>query len=102
MYFVLFLVDVVEIGDTRSKIGEILKVKPLGALAMIDEGELDWKIIAISLDDPKASLVNDVNDVEKHFPVWCFHSHFLVEFKKTKTMPSSKKMVHDLRHFMRN
>ena len=39
---------------------------------MIDEGELDWKIIAISLDDPKASLVNDVEDVEKHFPVCCF------------------------------
>ena len=36
---------------------------------MIDEGELDWKIVAISLDDPKASLVNDVNDAEKHFPV---------------------------------
>lgn len=36
---------------------------------MIDEGELDWKIIAISLDDPKASLVNDIDDVEKHFPV---------------------------------
>lgn len=63
-------VDVVEIGETRGKIGEILKVKPLGALAMIDEGELDWKIVAISLDDPKASLVNDVDDVEKHFPVW--------------------------------
>ncbi|KAK1359155.1 Inorganic diphosphatase [Heracleum sosnowskyi] len=61
-------VDVVEIGETRGKIGEILKVKPLGALAMIDEGELDWKIVAISLDDPKASLVNDVDDVEKHFP----------------------------------
>ncbi|KAL4179993.1 hypothetical protein AMTRI_Chr13g89940 [Amborella trichopoda] len=61
-------VDVVEIGETTGKIGEILKVKPLGALAMIDEGELDWKIVAISLDDPKASLVNDVEDVEKHFP----------------------------------
>ena len=36
---------------------------------MIDEGELDWKIVAISLDDPKAHLVNDVDDVEKHFPV---------------------------------
>ena len=36
---------------------------------MIDEGELDWKIVAISLDDPRASLVNDVKDVEKHFPV---------------------------------
>ncbi|KAK7331795.1 hypothetical protein VNO80_28535 [Phaseolus coccineus] len=61
-------VDVVEIGERQRKIGEVLKVKPLGALAMIDEGELDWKIVAISLDDPKASLVNDVNDVEKHFP----------------------------------
>ncbi|KAM7474796.1 hypothetical protein LguiB_022039 [Lonicera macranthoides] len=61
-------VDVVEIGESRGKIGEILKVKPLGALAMIDEGELDWKIVAISLDDTRASLVNDVNDVEQHFP----------------------------------
>ncbi|KAK4491174.1 hypothetical protein RD792_001905 [Penstemon davidsonii] len=61
-------VDVVEIGDNQAKIGQVLKVKPLGALAMIDEGELDWKIVAISLDDPRASLVNDVDDVEKHFP----------------------------------
>ncbi|XP_038971635.1 soluble inorganic pyrophosphatase 6, chloroplastic-like isoform X2 [Phoenix dactylifera] len=61
-------VDVVEIGETQAKMGDILKVKPLAALAMIDEGELDWKIVAISLDDPRALLVNDVNDVEKHFP----------------------------------
>ena len=64
-----FPVDVVEIGERRANIGDVLKVKPLAALAMIDEGELDWKIVAISLDDPKASLVNDVDDVEKHFPV---------------------------------
>lgn len=61
-------VDVVEIGERRARIGEVLKVKPLAALAMIDEGELDWKIVAISIDDPRASLVNDVEDVEKHFP----------------------------------
>ena len=64
-----FPVDVVEIGERRANIGDVLKVKPLAALAMIDEGELDWKIVAISLDDPKASLVNDADDVEKHFPV---------------------------------
>ncbi|KAE9599321.1 putative inorganic diphosphatase [Lupinus albus] len=58
----------IQIGESRRKIGEVLKIKPLAALAMIDEGELDWKIVAISLDDPKASLVNDVGDVEKHFP----------------------------------
>lgn len=69
MFFFSFVVDVVEIGTSRGKIGQVLKVKPLAALAMIDEGELDWKIVAISLDDPRASLVNDVDDVEKHFPV---------------------------------
>ncbi|GJX36684.1 paired amphipathic helix protein Sin3-like protein 2 isoform X3 [Tanacetum coccineum] len=61
-------VDVVEIGESRGKVGQLMKVKPLGVLAMIDEGEFDWKVITISLDDPRASLVNDVDDVEKHFP----------------------------------
>ena len=32
---------------------------------MIDSGELDWKVIAISADDPRAELVNDVPDVER-------------------------------------
>ncbi|KVI10888.1 Inorganic pyrophosphatase, partial [Cynara cardunculus var. scolymus] len=49
-------VDVVEIGESHGKVGQLMKVKPLGCLAMIDEGELDWKIVAISLDDPRASL----------------------------------------------
>lgn len=55
-----------------------MKIKPLGCLAMIDEGELDWKVIAISLDDPRASLVNDVDDVEKHFPV-CSSPRLILE-----------------------
>lgn len=68
-----------EIGERTGKIGEILKVKPLAALAMIDEGELDWKIVAISLDDPRASLLNDIDDVEKHFPViFLFTMHLLI------------------------
>ena len=32
---------------------------------MIDDGELDWKVIAISEDDPKAASVNDIEDVER-------------------------------------
>lgn len=31
---------------------------------MIDDGELDWKVIAIKADDPLASQLNDINDVE--------------------------------------
>ena len=36
-----------------------------GVYAMIDDGELDWKVIAINAEDPKAALVNDVEDVER-------------------------------------
>jgi inorganic pyrophosphatase len=61
-------VDVVEIGERQAKIGEVLKVKPIAVLAMIDEGELDWKVVAISTDDPKADLINNVADCEKHLP----------------------------------
>jgi len=61
-------VDVVEIGSAAFPTGAVVAVKPLGVFAMIDDGELDWKVIAISAADPKASLVNDVADVEKHFP----------------------------------
>jgi inorganic pyrophosphatase len=61
-------VDVVEIGSSALAMGSISPVKPVGIYAMIDDGELDWKVIAISTSDPKASEINDVEDVEKHFP----------------------------------
>ncbi|XP_024365057.1 soluble inorganic pyrophosphatase 6, chloroplastic [Physcomitrium patens] len=61
-------VDVVEIGERQAKLGEVLKVKVLAVWAMIDEGDLDWKVVVISVDDPKAHLVNNVADVEEHFP----------------------------------
>lgn len=38
--------------------GDVIKVKVLGILAMIDEGETDWKVIAINVDDPEASEFN--------------------------------------------
>jgi len=61
-------VDVVEIGSTQMDMGSIHKVKVLGVYAMIDDGELDWKVIAISTEDPLADTLNDVEDVEKAMP----------------------------------
>lgn len=61
-------VDVVEIGSKALETGGVYQVKPLAILAMIDDGELDWKVIAINAEDPKASSVNDVEDVEREFP----------------------------------
>lgn len=61
-------VDVVEIGSVAAETGGVYPVKVLGVFAMIDDGELDWKVIAIRADDPKAAAVNDVEDVEREFP----------------------------------
>lgn len=33
-------------------------MKVLGILAMIDEGEMDWKVIAINAEDPDAKNLN--------------------------------------------
>jgi len=56
-------VDVCEIGSALFKTGDVITVKILGVWAMIDEGETDWKILAINTDDENASKYNDVGDV---------------------------------------
>ncbi|KAK9475419.1 inorganic pyrophosphatase [Dipodascopsis tothii] len=61
-------VDVCEIGWQVSYPGEVKQVKVLGAMALLDEGETDWKIIAIDVRDPLAPKLNDIEDVEKFLP----------------------------------
>ncbi|OBZ79771.1 Inorganic pyrophosphatase [Grifola frondosa] len=43
-------------------------VKVLGIMALLDEGETDWKVLVIDVRDPLASRLNDIEDVERHFP----------------------------------
>ncbi|CAO3643490.1 unnamed protein product [Cunninghamella echinulata] len=61
-------IDVCEIGQSIGKPGEIKKVKVLGVMALLDEGETDWKVLAIDINDPLAKQINDVNDIDQHFP----------------------------------
>ncbi|XP_065094659.1 inorganic pyrophosphatase-like isoform X2 [Ochlerotatus camptorhynchus] len=61
-------IDVLEIGSRVAKRGEVVQVKILGTVALIDEGETDWKIISIDVNDPVADQLNDINDVDKVFP----------------------------------
>jgi inorganic pyrophosphatase len=56
-------IDVVEIGSASLATGTVKAVKTLGVLAMIDDGELDWKVLAIATDDPLAAGYNDIDDV---------------------------------------
>jgi inorganic pyrophosphatase len=60
--------DVVEIGSCEKELGQVSIVKPLGALAMIDDGELDWKLICICTDDPLSEELQDIEDVYKKCP----------------------------------
>ena len=61
-------VDAMEIGTQIYPVGSVLRVKVLGCLAMIDDGETDWKVICISKDDPMAAQLNDIGDVERLMP----------------------------------
>jgi inorganic pyrophosphatase len=53
-------IDAVEIGPAIA-CGVIAPVKVLGVLAMIDEGETDWKVLVISRAHPLASKMNSAS-----------------------------------------
>jgi len=44
--------------------GEVKQVKILGTVAMIDEGETDWKLFCIDVNDP---LAKDMNGKDESF-----------------------------------
>lgn len=56
-------VDVCDIGTaTPAASGTAYTVKVIGALAMLDGGETDWKLLAVRTDDPLASQVSCITD----------------------------------------
>lgn len=61
-------VDAIEIGSRVAKRGDVLKVKVLGVFALIDEGETDWKVVTIDVNDPVAEKLNDIQDIDTYFP----------------------------------
>jgi inorganic pyrophosphatase len=60
--------DVCEIGEAVGYVGQVKQVKVLGVMALLDEGETDWKVIVVDVNDPLAPKLNDIEDVERHLP----------------------------------
>ncbi|ESO12438.1 hypothetical protein HELRODRAFT_93282 [Helobdella robusta] len=79
--------DVCEIGYKVKKRGDVVQVKVLGVMALIDEGETDWKILAIDVKDPLADKLNGVKDIEEHMPGFLAATH---EWFKIYKMPTGK------------
>lgn len=60
--------DGIDIGVTQFATGHVGPVKVLGVLGMVDDGEMDWKVICISVDDPMARYLNNITDVPALLP----------------------------------
>jgi len=60
--------DVIDVGGGDFKVGDVVRVRVLGALCLIDQGEADWKIIGINQGDPAFDKVHDSRDLAFHFP----------------------------------
>ena len=60
---------------------------------MIDEGETDWKVLAIDVEDPLASSLNDVADIEKVMPGFLADT---VRWFKIYKMPDGKYCISSL------
>lgn len=64
--------DICEIGSGVDKpvtVGSLKTVKVLGCLAMIDDGEMDWKLLAIDIEDRLAKELHDIPDVDRKMPL---------------------------------
>jgi len=79
--------DVVEIGSALGVRGQVKQVKVLGVIALIDEGETDWKVIAIDVNDPNAEALNDITDLQKLFPGFTLATY---EWFRTYKIPTGK------------
>lgn len=55
--------DVCEIGSDVLATGAVKTVRILGSLALVDDGELDWKVIVVNVEDELANEVFDIHDV---------------------------------------
>mmetsp|Transcript_437 Transcript_437/g.1056 ORF Transcript_437/g.1056 Transcript_437/m.1056 type:complete len:193 (+) Transcript_437:2-580(+) len=61
-------VDVMEFGSKSLEMGSITPCRVLGSLELVDEGETDYKILCISLDDPDAASIKTMDDLERVKP----------------------------------
>ena len=55
----------IEIGGAVHSRGSVIQVKVLGVLAMIDDGETDWKVFCIDVNDPDSDKLNDIEGKKK-------------------------------------
>jgi inorganic pyrophosphatase len=72
--------DVVVLTTYALAPGVLVKVRPVGIVHMIDDGDSDAKIIGVPESDPRWNDVQDLADVNKHTVKEI--EHFFLTYKK--------------------
>jgi inorganic pyrophosphatase len=58
--------DVLVLGQESVVPLCIMRAKPIGVMKMVDQGEMDDKIIAVHFDDPEYSHYNSIDELPPH------------------------------------
>lgn len=65
----------------------------LGTFVVLDQGETDWKVVAVDIEDPLAAKLNNISDVEANIPGFLaslknwFCMYKVHDGKKANTLP---------------
>ena len=59
-------IDVIIPASFSIHPGVLVRVRPVGIMNMIDDGEADDKLIAVPTDDPRFNAVEDIENVNPH------------------------------------
>jgi len=60
--------DVIEISDTTFPPGSVIPVRIFGIFALIDQGELDWKVIGLNKHEADLHKIFTMKDLEERYP----------------------------------
>ncbi len=75
--------DAMVIGSDPVPQGCVVEARPIGMLRMIDQGEEDFKILAVQKKNPRFDTITDVADLEKFQPHLLKEiSHFFETYKQ--------------------
>ena len=91
-------IDVIEVGTGPLSMASIVPIKVLGSFALIDEGEIDHKIIAVRVGDSKLGHVNSMAELETAKPgITAEIVDWLKNYKTSDGKPQNKlKQEHPL------
>ena len=60
--------DICELGKRPMFIGDVRKVKVLGSFCVADQGEMDWKVLALNCDEAEHKGINDLKTFHRKRP----------------------------------